>query len=100
MKFIVPTDSKHNSDINAKLDFELSYKVAKTGDTEVKRITKNITIPKLKRAVVVVPGIMGIDLAKHQMMKVYGDLGLNSQVTLMMLKNSQCVPVAQMRLLR
>lgn len=64
MKFIVPTDSKHNSDINAKLDFELSYKVAKTGDTEVKRITKNITIPKLKRAVVVVPGIMGIDLAK------------------------------------
>lgn len=64
LKFIVPTDSKHNSDINAKLDFELSYKVAKTGDTEVKRITKNITIPKLKRAVVVVPGIMGIDLAK------------------------------------
>lgn len=64
LKFIVPTDSKHNSDINAKLDFELSYKIAKTGDTEVKRITKNITIPKLKRAVVVVPGIMGIDLAK------------------------------------
>lgn len=25
LKFIVPTDSKHNSDINAKLDFELSY---------------------------------------------------------------------------
>jgi len=61
LKFIVPTDSKHNSDINAKLDFELSYKVAKTGDTEVKRITKNITIPKLKRAVVVVPGIFDQD---------------------------------------
>lgn len=61
LKFIVPTDSKHNSDINAKLDFELSYKIAKTGDTEVKRITKNITIPKLRRAVVVVPGIMGVD---------------------------------------